>query len=818
MIFPDKIESKLGFDSVRQEVRHRCSCEGSRQKCDEMEFLTDFRAITERLEAVAEMVGASHSEGGVPLTGLADISEMLRAIKVPGTFLEIKDLIAVRRMIGCFADVDRFFASRRHENGKAVYPRLSDIAEPLRYVPPTIAAAIDRALDVTTGIIKDNASPQLADIRRQLRSMSGRVNSILRRVLANAVAAGFLDADTVPSMRDGRLVIPVSPMNKRKIQGIVHDESASGKTVFIEPAEVVEANNLTRELQIEEQREIVRILTAIADTLRPETELLADCADTVYQLDFILAKAKYAGAVGGQMPHLHDSPELEWYHACHPGLKLSLEKRGREIVPMDIKLTARERILVISGPNAGGKSVCLKTVGTLQYMTQCGLLPPAYENSHFGIFKELLVDIGDDQSLEDDLSTYSSHLRSMKFMLRHGSDRSLFLIDEMGSGTEPQIGGALAQAILDQMNRQKMWGVVTTHYQNLKHFAEETDGLVNGSMLYDRHLMQPMFRLSIGHPGSSFAVEIARKTGLPKEIIDEAEKIVGSDYINLDNYLLDITRDKRYWENKRLEIKRKEKQVEQKLEQFTTDADALRTQRREIIEEARREAKRILDSSNAVIERTIADIKNANAEREQTLEARRRLKEERIALERAKADAPTATALARAPKTKGKSSKSSNPGRRPEKLEVGTNVKLDGGSTVGTILQIEGNNATVAFGNLKTSVKLSRLTATNAAVRQEAKSSVSMNTIDSDHQRQLNFKQEIDVRGMRAEEAIQAVTYFIDDAIRFSIPRVRILHGTGTGALRQAIRQYLSTIGGVRSARDEDVRFGGAGITVVELA
>ncbi|MDE6555730.1 MAG: Smr/MutS family protein, partial [Duncaniella sp.] len=745
------------------------------------------------------------------------ITEMLTAIKVPGTFLEIKDLIAVRKMLGCFADVNSYFQSKKQDNGKPVFQRLADIAEPLQYIPPQLQQGIDRVIDVNTGYVKDNASPQLADIRRQLRSMSGRVNSILRKVVANAVAQGFLDADTVPSMRDGRLVIPVSPMHKRKIQGIVHDESASGKTVFIEPAEVVETNNLTRELQMEEQREIIRILISLSDLLRPEIELIDDCADVVYQLDFILAKAKYAYVAGGNMPHLHDACELEWYHACHPALKLSLEKRGREIVPMDITLTEKDRILVISGPNAGGKSVCLKTVGTLQYMTQCGLLPTVYENSHFGIFKDILVDIGDDQSLEDDLSTYSSHLKSMKFMLRNGRSTSLFLIDEMGSGTEPQIGGALAQAILDQMNRQKMWGVVTTHYQNLKHFAEETPGLMNGSMLYDRQLMQPMFRLSIGHPGSSFAVEIARKIGLSKEIIDEAEKIVGSDYINLDNYLLDIARDKRYWENKRADIKRKEKHLEEKIEQYTSDADTLRTKRREIIEEARTEAKRILDSSNAIIERTIADIKSANAEREKTLEARKKLKDERIALERKKDENQSNALLSKAPKAKRKPKNQDNPGRLPEALVEGSNVKLDGGNTIGTILQIEGKNAQVVFGNLKTTVKLSRLTPTNAKPKQDQKSSVGMSTIDSDHKRQLDFKQEIDVRGMRADEAIQAVTYFIDDAIRFSIPRVRILHGTGTGALRQAIRQYLSTVAGVKSARDEDVRFGGAGITVVEL-
>lgn len=679
---------------------------------------------------------------------------------------------------------------------------------------------IDKAVDTTNGLIKDNASPTLADIRSRLRGMSGRVNSILRRVLNSAISQGWLEPDTTPAVRDGRLVIPVPPMNKRKIQGIVHDESASGKTLFIEPAEVVEANNLTRELQLEEHREIIRILTSIADNLRPYIQEMLNGASIIYHLDFINAKALYADAVGGVMPNFHNKEEIEWYHACHPVLKLSLERHNREIVPIDIRLDAStSRILVISGPNAGGKSVCLKTVGTLQYMLQCGILPPVHDNSHFGVFKDIFVDIGDDQSFEDDLSTYSSHLRSMKFMLQRGRKGSLFLIDEMGSGTEPQIGGALARAILEQMNAKEMWGIVTTHYQILKQFAEDTSGLINGSMLYDRHLMQPMFKLSIGNPGSSFAVEIARKIGLPTEIISAAEEIVGKEYVNLDNYLLDITRDKRYWENKRTAIRQKEKKLEQMLAQYSEDAEQLRTKRRDIIEEARMEARKIIDSSNAVIERTIADIKESNAERERTLEARRRLKDERLAIEKdAKNHRDTNAILSKAPKKrKGSSIQQVASGQSKRELTIGANVKLDGGGTVGIILELSGKNAIVAFGNLKTTVKAERLTITDAKPKPTGKSTISMQTIDSGYERQLNFKQEIDLRGMRADEAVQAVTYFIDDAIRFSISRVRILHGTGTGALRQAIRSLLSTTSGIESFHDEDVRFGGAGITVVNL-
>lgn len=821
MIYPDKIEEKIGFSAVRLQLAKKCHCDGSRQLCTEMTFQTDFQTVEAMLQEVDEMVKANHSDETLPLEGIDDIDRDLSVIKIPGTFLEIKDLLKIRKMLECFNRLSSYFR-RNSESGHTPYPRLTMLGEPLVAIPATLGSIIDKAIDPASGLVKDNASPTLAEIRTRLRSMSGRVNSILRRVLNSAISQGWLDADASPAVRDGRLVLPVPPMNKRKIPGIVHDESASGKTIFIEPAEVVEANNLTRELQLEEHREIVRILTAIADQLRPSIPEMLEGAAVIYQLDFINAKAHYADAVGGTMPNLHDGEEMEWYHACHPVLKLSLENQGREIVPIDLTLNSDNRILVISGPNAGGKSVCLKTVGTIQYMIQCGLLPPVYDNSHVGIFKDMFVDIGDDQSFEDDLSTYSSHLRSMKFMLQRGRKGSLFLIDEMGSGTEPQIGGALARAILEQMNDKQMWGIVTTHYQILKQFAEDVQGLVNGSMLYDRHLMQPMFKLSIGNPGSSFAVEIARKIGLPAEIIQAAEDIVGKEYMNLDNYLLDITRDKRYWENKRTAIRQKEKKLEQMLAQYTEDADQLRNKRRDIIEEARTEAKKILDSSNAVIERTIADIKQANAERERTLEARRKLKNERIALERdSKSYKESNSLLAKVPKRKKdkRDNLSSTPSQSPAKREimVGSNVRLDRGNTVGTVLELSGKNALVVFGNLKTSVKTDRLTVTDAKPKTEAKSSISMQTIDSGYDRQLQFKQEIDVRGMRADEAIQAVTYFIDDAIRFSISRVRILHGTGTGALRQAIRSLLSTTPGIDSYHDEDVRFGGAGITVVNL-
>lgn len=818
MIYPDSFEKKIGFDLVRRRLAELCVSAGARELAAEMAFLTDFDNIKRLLDEVGEMTAVIALADGFDIRELGNPAQSLGRLKLQGTFLSPQEIVELRRVIEAAVDTEAWFRTHRNENGSTPFVCLDVIASQLTPLPATLKE-IDRIVD-RHGEVKDSASPELAAIRREMSSISGRVNSIMRRVISRAAGEGYLEADTTPTMRDGRLVLPVQPMHKRHIPGIVHDESASGKTFFIEPAEIVEANNRVRELQLEERREITRILIALADRLRPDIPALTLDLELLFRFDFIHAKARYAAETGATLPHLTKLPELEWYHATHPVLMASLRRQGKEIVPLDITLTAKERILVISGPNAGGKSVCLKTVGIVQYMIQCGLLPPVYENSHAGVFKSIFIDIGDDQSIENDLSTYSSHLRNMKRFLQSGNQSTLILIDEFGSGTEPQIGGALAQAILGEFNDKKMWGVITTHFQNLKTFAEDTPGLVNGSMLYDRHLMQPMFKLSIGNPGSSFAIEIARKTGLPKSIIDEAEKIVGSDYINLDKYLLDIARDKRYWENKRIEIRRKEKHLEEVIERYRTDADTLSDQRRQIIAQAKEEAKSILDRSNASIERTIHDIKKAQAEKEATMEARRRLQEEKKNItDTNSVDEHPLLRKAKPRRPKGQRPAPLSTLSEMNALQPGDIVKLDGEGTPGRILKIEGKKAEVAFGVLKTTVQLDRLKPTTAQIKTGAEKStyISTATTDASRERQLNFKPEIDLRGMRADEAVQAVTYFLDDAIQFGTSRVRILHGTGTGALRQSIRTYLSTHPGVEAYADEDVRFGGAGITVVRL-
>jgi len=778
-----------------------------------MSFSSDFDVVEDKLNSTFEMMSIINSGEDFPLDGFIDVSAQLDTASIAGTFLPASDFMQLRKSLMVIVSLASFFNSKRHEEGSE-YPWLDKIAVMLQPFPLTVKS-IDRVVDVH-GEVKDSASPELAEIRHRLAATVNSINSTMRRVMSNAVQAGYIDSDTAPSMRDGRLMVPVAPMNKRKISGIVHDESASGKTVYIEPAEIVEANNRIRELRMEERHEIARILTQLTDELRPHIDDIRQSVDVMGEMDFIRAKARFAIDIDGCLPSVVDAPEMEWFHAVHPGLFLSLRRQGKEVVPLDMRLTPENRILIISGPNAGGKSVCLKTVGVVQYMLQCGLLPPVYENSHFGIFDNIFVDIGDDQSLEDDLSTYSSHLRNMKLFLQRGKNGTLVLIDEFGGGTEPQIGGAIAQAILKRFNEQQIWGVITTHYQNLKQFAEDTPGLINGSMLYDRHLMQPMFKLSIGNPGSSFAVEIARKIGLPEEIIADAEEIVGSDYINMDKYLLDIARDKRYWENKRLAIRQKEKKLEMSLARYEDEATRLRESRRAILSEAKEEARKILEGSNAVIERTIHEIKKAQAEKDRTIEARRRLAEEKERLANGKdTEHPL---LKNAPKSKKSPKPQEAKNDRP--IAVGDNVKLDGQGEPGKVLRIEGKNAVVAFGLLEATVKLDRLKFTIAKPRTGASATVSVGGALSDSQRdkQLNFSREIDLRGMRVDEAIQALTYYIDDAIRFNASTVRILHGTGTGALRQYLRQYLDTVPGVKNYRDEHVQFGGAGITVVDLA
>ncbi len=824
MIYPSNFESKIGFTTIRKEITARCISTLGQDCCERMRFSTNLQEVTLWLNQTNEFLGILQSKREFPLNFFFDMRAALKAIAVPGSHLSEESLFNLQRSLSTVGEIGRFF-ERASNEGSHLYPNLARLAKTMQAFPD-IVAEISRILD-KNGNIKDNASPLLQELRRAITNATASINGLLRKVINAGREAGYLDKDTTPSMRDGRLVIPVAPMHKRKLRGIVHDESATGRTIFIEPEEVVETNNRIREAEAEVKREIIRILTEVTDTIRPHAEELIATYRVLGLIDFIRAKAAFAQDVDGQLPHIEKEPHIELYHAVHPALLLSLREQGKEVVPLNIELNREQRILLISGPNAGGKSVCLKTVGVVQYMMQCGVLPTVYYNSHMGMFSSIFIDIGDQQSIEDDLSTYSSHLQNMKTFLNRGDQRSLVLIDEFGSGTEPQIGGAIAQAILDQLNKSRIIGVITTHYQNLKQFADKAPGIVNGAMLYDRQHMKPLFQLSIGYPGSSFAIEIARMTGIPREVIDKASEIVGSDYINMDKYLLDIVRDRKYWENKRYDIHQKEKKLNAIAEQYNERLEKLNNEYKAILKEARNEALDIIAKSNSQVEQTIRDIKTAQAEKEKTRllrqqleEFKRRLTEEDMQETDLKEIKPLPAVgtppLPKKDKTKKKHITKKDDKDRP--LLPGDNVLLKGGaSTVGTIISIDEKYAVVAFGSLKTRVETARLERTLRKNEVREKPSITKSTADDIRARQLNFKSEIDVRGMRADEAIQAVTYFLDDAIQFSYKTLRILHGTGTGALKVAIRQYLNTVPDVKNYHDEHVQLGGAGITVVNL-
>ena len=832
MIYPQNFEQKIGFDQIRQLLKDKCLSTLGEERVNEMNFSDHFEEVDELLNQVAEFVRIIQEEDNFPDQFFFDVRPSLKRIRIEGMYMDEQELFDLRRSLETIRDIVRFLQRNDEEESDCPYPSLKKLAGDITVFPQLITK-IDGILN-KYGKIKDNASTELSRIRRELANTMGSISRSLNSILRNAQSEGYVDKDVAPTMRDGRLVIPVAPGLKRKTKGTVHDEPASGKTVFIEPAEVVEANNRIRELEGDERREIIRILTEFSNTLRPSIPEILQSYEFLAEIDFIRAKSHFAIQTNSIKPSLENEQLLDWTMAVHPLLQLSLAKHGKKVVPLDIELNLKRRILIISGPNAGGKSVCLKTVGLLQYMLQCGMLVPMHERSHVGLFGSIFIDIGDEQSIEDDLSTYSSHLTNMKIMMKNCNERSLILIDEFGGGTEPQIGGAIAEAVLKRFNIKGTFGVITTHYQNLKHFAEDHEGVVNGAMLYDRHLMQALFQLQIGNPGSSFAVEIARKIGLPEDVIADASEIVGSEYINADKYLQDIVRDKRYWEGKRQTIRQREKHMEETIARYQAEMEELQKSRKEIIRQAKEEAERLLQESNARIENTIRTIKEAQAEKEKTRLVRQELADFRESIDNLTSKEQEDKIARKMEKLKEKQN------RKKEKKQNGTKeqpavqqtpkatpitegcpVRIKGQSSVGEVLEINGKNAVVAFGSIKTTVKTERLERSNAVPQKQesAKSSfVSNQTQDSMYEKKLNFKQDIDVRGMRGDEALQAVTYFVDDAILVGMSRVRILHGTGTGILRTLIRQYLQTIPGVRHFADEHIQLGGAGITVVDLA
>ena len=854
MIYPNNFEHKLGFDEIRRLLKERCLSTLGKEKVDEIAFSTDAVQVNEWLTQVREFRRLQEEKDDFPMQYFFDVREAVSRIRLENTHLEEDEVWDLRRSLETIANIVRYL-NRASDNDDAEregfvpeypYPALHRLTEGVMTFPAMIRR-IDSILD-KFGKIKDSASMTLASIRHELEKTQGSISRTLYTILHAAQKDGLVEKDAAPTMRDGRLVLPVAPQVKRRISGIVHDESATGKTVFIEPAEVVEANNKVRQLEAEERREVIRILTVFTDEVRPHVAEILESYQFLAQIDLIFAKSQLAELTKAFEPIVENKPHLDWIRAVHPLLQLSLEKKGEKVVPLDIILTQLKRLLIISGPNAGGKSVCLKTVGLLQYMLQCGLPVPIGDRSTTGLFHHILIDIGDEQSIENDLSTYSSHLMNMKQMMKQADAHTLLLIDEFGSGTEPTIGGAIAEAMLKQFWKKQAFGVITTHYQNLKHFAEDHEGVVNGAMLYDRHEMQALFQLAIGQPGSSFAIEIARKTGIPEEVIKDASDIVGSDYIQSDKYLQDIVRDKRYWEGKRQTIHQHEKSLESKINRYEDELTEIERQRKEILRKAKEEAEELLRESNKKIENAIREIKEAQAEKERTRLVREELntfKEELAGIDTKDNDEAIARKIRQLQERKErrekrkaeKAEKATNPAAvAPKKLataerpiETGDTVRIKGLSSVGKVESIDGKMAVVIFGDMKTKMRADRLEHAELSKSQLSKQEernnniagsygmVSRDTRDVIDNRKLNFKQDIDVRGMRGDEAINAITYFIDDAILVGVSRVRILHGTGSGILRQLIRQYLATVPNVSHFRDEHVQFGGAGITVVDL-
>ena len=858
MIYPNNFEHKLGFDEIRRLLKERCLSTLGKEKVDEIAFSTDAVQVNEWLTQVREFRRLQAEKDDFPMQYFFDVREAVSRIRLENTHLEEDEVWDLRRSLETIANIVRYLNSSASDDDDAEregfaleypYPALHRLTEGVMTFPAMIRR-IDSILD-KFGKIKDSASMTLASIRHELEKTQGSISRTLYTILHAAQKDGLVEKDAAPTMRDGRLVLPVAPQVKRRINGIVHDESATGKTVFIEPAEVVEANNKVRQLEAEERREVIRILTVFTDEVRPHVAEILESYQFLAQIDLIFAKSQLAELTKAFEPVVEDKPHLDWIRAMHPLLQLSLEKQGKHVVPLDIILTQPKRLLIISGPNAGGKSVCLKTVGLLQYMLQCGLPIPIGDRSTTGIFHHILIDIGDEQSIENDLSTYSSHLMNMKQMMKQADAHTLLLIDEFGSGTEPTIGGAIAEAMLKQFWKKQAFGVITTHYQNLKHFAEDHPGVVNGAMLYDRHQMQALFQLAIGQPGSSFAIEIARKTGIPEEVIKDASDIVGSDYIQSDKYLQDIVRDKRYWEGKRQIIHQHEKSLESKINRYEDELTEIDRQRKEILRKAKEEAEELLRESNKKIENAIREIKEAQAEKERTRQVReeltafkdelagidtkdndeaiarkiRQLQERKERKEKRKAEKAAELAAGQF----GQSSKPSPSNQSNRPIAPGDTVRIKGLTSVGEVESTDGKMAVVIFGGMKTKMRADRLehaelTKSQLSKQEERNNSiagsygmVSKDTRDVIDNRKLNFKQDIDVRGMRGDEAISAITYFIDDAILVGVSRVRILHGTGSGILRQLIRQYLATVPNVSHFRDEHVQFGGAGITVVDL-
>ncbi len=832
-----KIEQKLGFEKIREQLLLRCSTNYAKERVNTEKVSHNAATIGKRLILTDEMRLICMFESSFPQNGFIDSIEFLKPLEVEYSSISLENMGKLYTFVENLRGVLSFFKSCKEGS----YLALKAMAEPIMFFPE-ISRRIDSIID-RFGEVRDNASPELFNIRKSLREKENSISRKIQQILKRAQEEGLADEDASVSARDGRLLIPVSAVNKRKLPGFVYDESATGKTVFIEPIEVVELNNQVKELIFAQQREIMRILREFSDFLRPYLPDLIAGARFIGEIDFIRAKALVAMQMEAGKPIISADGTLKIVKGRHPILEAALKKEKKPIVPLTLTLTPDKHILVISGPNAGGKSVCLKTVGMLQYMFQWGLLVPASEVSEFRIFDDIFIDIGDEQSLENDLSTYSSHLTNMKEVLHKATDNSLVLIDEFGTGTEPTAGGAIALAILENIELKGVFGVITTHYTNLKFYAEKVNGAINGAMLFDVANIQPLYKLEVGLPGNSFAFELARKIGLPEHIIRVAEENAGTGYVDLEKQLRKISRNRRALDEKLARIKNTDRTLENITEKYEKELSDIQSVKKQILAEAKKQAQEIIDQANKKVEATIKEIKEAQAEKERTKAARKQLEEFNKAVNEdsmsesdKKIEAKMQKLLDRKKRkeerlqrgTKGGASNSVSDAKvagiekvaESKPLKVGDKVRIKGGDLIGEIMQIGGTWVNVAVGSIiskvqKVNVEHISNNEFNNAVKAMPKQM--SNHSESISERKLNFKPNIDIRGERLMDALEIVSRFVDDALMVGMSEVKILHGKGNGILKEEIRKYLKTVPGVLSCKDEDIQFGGSGITVVKL-
>ena len=820
MIYPSDFENKIGFKAIREQLNELCISEMGKEFVDKMSFSTDVDEIRTYLRLIQDFETLLQDGVPFPVRDYNDLRDEFKHLAIDGTVINLDRLFALKPTLSALFYVFKFFKSETSDK----VPYLKALAEGI-FIDNHIFTEINRLID-DKGEIPDNASAELAEIRRDIRRKQSSIDHRMHKILVEAKNSGWTDSTAEMTIRDGRPVIPVRAADKRALRGFIHDESATGQTVYIEPAEIFETNNEIKELEYAERREINKILLAFTKILRPEIPNLIMAWRLLGLLDFIRAKALLSQEYECVIPELIDEPMFDWIEARHPLLEQKLKGQGKRITPLDLKLgTANDkevpradgtrndsgvtnRILVISGPNAGGKSVCLKTIGLIQYMLQCGLAIPVKIDSKCGVFHDMFIDIGDEQSLENDLSTYSSHLINMKELLEHGNERSLFLIDEFGTGTEPQLGGAIAEAILLKMKEKKSFGVVTTHYANLKLLADNHPGIVNGAMLFDTRYLQPLYVMMIGKPGSSFAFEIAKKIGFPKEILDSAAEISGREHLDFDQQLQQLEIEKKEVRKKEYELKVADKLLDEVVTKYKSQLADIEKNRKNLLKEASKEAQEIIDRANSKIEKTIRDIREAQAEKVRTKELREELKEMK-------------NNLANEEKNLSKQLKSEEKEEIANTdLKVGDMVCINELEVVGELLAITETDVTIQFGDVRlrtTADKLRKISRSQARKAQQNPSYLRKSIMNDINEKAQHFNLTLDVRGQRGEEAVDNVAKYIDEANLLSIKEVSILHGKGNGILRKLIREYLSKQQCVQSFNDASLETGGAGITRVTL-